>query len=216
MNRIPTVDELVQAALEGGEVSIHNAPPVEKIAAVTDSSSDVMEQTASELDKWAEQTQKHQENQAEISTHNQEETTHNRILKLAMASTILNTLQGLSDHGHLDRLVEKVAVSRFAQQAAKRLLTGRKAAEVVTRHIKTRRGLQKQVSGQMAKATAAETRAGQEIAKRKGAEQAMKKWQLGAGAAGAAGLAGAGLAYQAGAKRERKRTRAMERFRRYR
>jgi hypothetical protein len=119
MNRIPTVDELVQAALGGGDISIQDTPPVEKIAALSSSSFDVMEETASELEKWAEQAERHHEEDQKVTSGNQKNTQHNRILKLAMASTILNTLQGLSDHGQLDRLAEKVAAPRFPQLAAK-------------------------------------------------------------------------------------------------
>ena len=117
MNRIPTVDELVQAALGGGDISVQDTPPVEKIAALR-SSFDVMEETASELEKWAEQAEQHHEEDQKVTSGNQKKTKHNQILKLAMASTILNTLQGLSDHGQLDRLAEKVA-SRVPQLAAK-------------------------------------------------------------------------------------------------
>lgn len=115
MSRIPTVDELVQAALGGGDISIQDTPPVEKIGA----SFDIMEETASELEKWAEEAEQHHKEDQKVTSGNQKETQHNQILKLAMASTILNTLQGLSDHGQLDRLVEKVAAPRLSQLAAK-------------------------------------------------------------------------------------------------
>lgn len=254
MNRIPSVDELVQAALEGGTVSVIESPPVEKIAAVTDASSDVMEQTASELEKWAEQIEGHQEEQSQISAHNQEETTHNRVLKLAMASTILNTLQGLSDHGQLDQLIEKVAVARFARTAAGAVYRKGGAALVARRHAgqrmqdpfrkmigrtgeslarvgggptageisvrqaaaKAKGTLKAEAAKQKARATVAEAATAGERTKGEQARELMKKWRLGAGAAGAAGVAGAGLAYQAGAKRERERARATQRFRRYR
>ncbi len=253
MNRIPTVDELVEAALQGGQVPSQETPPSEKIAAVTQTAVDEMEETASALEKWAEEAGQGQEQEKQASSEQKKASQHNRILKLAMASIILNTLKGLSDHGQLDQLIEKDAVARFAKgplgaiyrlggaqavaqrHAAQRMrdpfvgLVGRTgqrlarvgggptAGEISARAAlgKTKRQMKTEVARERQRAAAAESRTAGEKGLREQAEETTKKWRIGAGAAGAAGLAGAGLAYQAGAGRERERARAAQKFRRY-
>ncbi len=210
MSHVPTVDELVRAALEEG-ASLQEAPPTEKVAAISRESLDSMEETADALEKWASEAEKGDKEQEKTASDSKQKVQHNRILKLAMASTIMNTLQGLSDHGQLEQLIEKEARLKGLISGVERVrrrfsgLPGKlsKQEKVTAEALAKGRGLKKQLKT--------------ETAARGAAEQSTRKWQVAAGGAGAAGVAGAGLAYQsgtqAGATSERKkRARAMQRF----
>ncbi len=213
MSLIPTVDELVSAALQEGAY-LQEAPPTEKVAAISRDSLDSMEETADALEKWAAEVEKGETEQEKTASDNKKEVQHNRVLKLAMASTILNTLQGLSDHGQLDQLVEKEAALKGLLGGVARIrrrfsgIPGKlsKQEQATAKALEKGRGLKKQLKS--------------ETAARGAAEESTKKWQVAAAGAGAAGVAGAGLAYQsgtqAGSESERKkRSRAMQRFSRY-
>lgn len=115
ISKVPTVEQLVQAAISDADSFEIGDPPVEKIASTkvpeSDVGLDMFEKTARELDSWADQIESDQEESEKIASAKKEQNTHDAILKLAMASTVLHTLHELDKHGQLGRLVEKNACS---------------------------------------------------------------------------------------------------------
>lgn len=115
MSRVPTVEELVQAALDDSDAFEIGSPPAEKIAATVsnDLKSDVviLEETASELEAWADETDKQAAEVEKVAAAEKIESRHDAIFKLAMASTVLQTLHDLDEHGQLGSLVEEAVPS---------------------------------------------------------------------------------------------------------
>ncbi|KKN61972.1 hypothetical protein LCGC14_0516500 [marine sediment metagenome] len=111
ISKVPTVEQLVQAAIGDADSFEVGEPPVEKIASTkaagNDDGLDLFEKTARELESWADQAESNQEEFEKVASAKKEQDTHDAILKLAMASTVLHTLHELDEHGQLGRLVEK-------------------------------------------------------------------------------------------------------------
>ncbi len=115
ISKVPTVEQLVQAAISDADSFEIDEPPAEKIASTkvpeSDVGLDMFEKTAKELESWADQIESDQEESEKIASVKKERKTRDAILKLAMASTVLHTLHELDEHGQLGRLVEKNACS---------------------------------------------------------------------------------------------------------
>lgn len=113
ISRVPTVEQLVEAAIGDADSFEIDHPPSEKIAftKVGEDGPGLFEETAKELDSWADQAEGDQEEVEKVASAKKELDQHDAILKLAMASTVLHTLRELEEHGQLGRLVEKNACS---------------------------------------------------------------------------------------------------------
>jgi hypothetical protein len=113
MSRIPTVDELVEAALEGAD-SYSGDSSVEKTASTEiHEYVDMMEKTARELEEWAAEAEGAQVEAEKVASQEKKADRHDRILKLAMAGTILNALNSLDENGQLEAVMEKSGVARW-------------------------------------------------------------------------------------------------------
>lgn len=115
MTRVPTVNELVEAALEDSASLEGGDPPSQKIAATVgdDRKPDrsIMEETALELEDWADKEEKQSAEVEKLAAAEKVHSRHDTILKLAMATTTLKILRDLDEHGQLGHLVEKNAFS---------------------------------------------------------------------------------------------------------
>lgn len=218
---IPSVDELVDAAIKGG-----NIIEKEKIASVHYSDeADIIEGVAAELESWI-KVAAEKEEEGSLADYQEKKA---QIFKMAVIGTIFNTLDSLDENGHLDRLIEKKAgylgsfVKRFGArtaQKAQKTKSLRGAAATSQRGARAAK-IQQAASSVKAKgitpSTVGRGTKGERMAKREAvaakkqtrgvrkelaATQTSKK-RLAVGLT-AAGVGGAGLAYSSGSSQNRK------------
>lgn len=220
---IPSVDELVEAAVNGG-----NIIEKEKIASIQYSDeADIIESVAGELEGWIKQASEKEE-EGNLIDYQEKRA---QVYKMAVVGTIFNTLNTLDENGQLDRLIEKKAdkasyigsfIKRFGAKSVRKVqktkslrgaaATSQKGAraakmESAAAHVKSR-GI---TSSNVGKGTSKVERAAKQEAvvarkqtrgakKELAATQASKK-RLTKGLV-AGGVGASGLAYAAGASQK--------------
>ena len=211
---IPSVDDLVDAAVNGG-----NIIEKEKIASVHYyDEADIIESVAAELEGWIKEAAEKEE-EGSLDDYQEKKA---QIFKMAVIGTIFNTLDALDENGHFDRLVEKRAgKASYVGSFIKRFRAGtvRKAKSI--RGAATTSKIQQAAAAVKAKGitprTVGKGTKGERMAKReavsskkqlRGAQKELaaaqkSKKRLAVGLT-AAGVGGAGLAYSAGSSQNRR------------